>query len=462
MENKQGNILGTQPIGQLLLKFAVPSIIAMQVSALYNIVDQIFIGHSVGVLGNAATNVAFPLSTVCVALCLLFGVGGAANFNLCMGAGDKERARHFVGNAVALLLLSGILLSLFSFILLEPMMRFFGATPDVLGYALEYTGITLWGFPFLIIANGGANLVRADGSPKYSMMCMLVGAIINTVLDPLFIFGFDMGMKGAAWATVIGQVVSGLMVIVYLIHMKTVKLSLSDLKLSGKRVVQITSLGLAGCFNQLAMMVVQITMNNTLTYYGGKSAYGSEIPLACAGIIAKVNMIYFSIIIGISQGLQPIVSFNYGARKYGRVHDTYRLALISATVVSTLAFLCFQLFPRQITSLFGQGSEEYFRFAENYFRTFLFFTFLNEIQPITSNFFTAIGKATRGAVLALTRQIIFLLPLILILPMLIGIDGVMYAGPVADFAAAVLAFVMGFISLKQLRKMEAETNLLEE
>ena len=183
MENKQGNILGTQPIGQLLLKFAVPSIIAMQVSALYNIVDQIFIGHSVGVLGNAATNVAFPLSTVCVALCLLFGVGGAANFNLCMGAGDKERARHFVGNAVALLLLSGILLSLFSFILLEPMMRFFGATPDVLGYALEYTGITLWGFPFLIIANGGANLVRADGSPKYSMMCMLVGAIINTVLD---------------------------------------------------------------------------------------------------------------------------------------------------------------------------------------------------------------------------------------------------------------------------------------
>ena len=179
MENKQGNILGTQPIGQLLLKFAVPSIIAMQVSALYNIVDQIFIGHSVGVLGNAATNVAFPLSTVCVALCLLFGVGGAANFNLCMGAGDKERARHFVGNAVALLLLSGILLSLFSFILLEPMMRFFGATPDVLGYALEYTGITLWGFPFLIIANGGANLVRADGSPKYSMMCMLVGAIIN-------------------------------------------------------------------------------------------------------------------------------------------------------------------------------------------------------------------------------------------------------------------------------------------
>ena len=335
MENKQGNILGTQPIGQLLLKFAVPSIIAMQVSALYNIVDQIFIGHSVGVLGNAATNVAFPLSTVCVALCLLFGVGGAANFNLCMGAGDKERARHFVGNAVALLLLSGILLSLFSFILLEPMMRFFGATPDVLGYALEYTGITLWGFPFLIIANGGANLVRADGSPKYSMMCMLVGAIINTVLDPLFIFGFDMGMKGAAWATVIGQVVSGLMVIVYLSHMKTVKLSLSDLKLSGKRVVQITSLGLAGCFNQLAMMVVQITMNNTLTYYGGKSAYGSEIPLACAGIIAKVNMIYFSIIIGISQGLQPIVSFNYGSSCFNFCNGCFYISIFMLPTLPT-------------------------------------------------------------------------------------------------------------------------------
>lgn len=458
MENR-GNILGTQPVGKLLLKFAIPSIIAMQVSALYNIVDQVFIGHSVGVLGNAATNVAFPLSTICTALCLLFGLGGAANFNLSMGAGDRERAAHFAGNAAGLLILSGVCLSLISFLFLKPMMLFFGATPDVLDYALEYTGITLFGFPFLIIANGGANLVRADGSPKYSMMCMLTGAIINTVLDPLFIFVFGLGMKGVALATVIGQVASGMMVILYLRKMKTVHLTLRDLKPSGKMALQIVSLGLAGCFNQMAMMVVQITMNNTLTHYGADSSYGSDIPLACAGIIAKVNMIYFSIIIGTSQGLQPIVSFNYGAKQYDRVRKTYRLAVTAATIVSTCAFLCFQFFPRQIIGLFGSGSEEYFRFAERYFRIYLFFTFLNGIQPITSNFFTAIGKATRGALLALTRQIIFLLPLILVLPMLMGIDGVMYAGPIADFAASILALLMGRAALQQMKKQELQQQM---
>lgn len=209
----------------------------------------------------------------------------------------------------------------------------------------------------------------------------------------------------------------------------------------------------------MAMMVVQITMNNTLTHYGADSSYGSDIPLACAGIIAKVNMIYFSIIIGTSQGLQPIVSFNYGAKQYDRVRKTYRLAVTAATIVSTCAFLCFQFFPRQIIGLFGSGSEEYFRFAERYFRIYLFFTFLNGIQPITSNFFTAIGKATRGALLALTRQIIFLLPLILVLPMLVGIDGVMYAGPIADFAASILALLMGRAALQQMKKQELQQQM---
>lgn len=439
MNSQQENPLGTEKIGKLLVSFAIPSIISMLISALYNIVDQFFIGRSVGILGNAATNVAFPLTITCTALSLMIGVGSAANFNLAMGRGKDKDAAQFAGNAITALFFSGVLLCLVVRIFLKPMMVLFGATPDVLSYALTYTGITSFGFPFLIFATGGSNLIRSDGSPKYSMLCMLSGALINTVLDPLFIFGFDLGIAGAAWATVIGQVVSAAMVAGYLMRYKSVKLTKAHLVPSAAKLKAMLSLGAAPCFNQLAMMVVQVVMNNSLTHYGSLSTYGSDVPLACAGIIAKVGMIFFSLILGISQGLQPIVGFNYGAGKYDRVRETYMLAIKSAFAISIVSFLCFQLFPRQIIGLFGSGSEDYFRFAEQYFRIYMFFTFCNCFQPITANFFTSIGKATRGIFLSLTRQIIFLLPLILILPMIWGIDGIMYAGPVADCAAAVLA-----------------------
>ena len=450
MNHTTANPLGTEKIPRLLVRFAVPSIIAMLVSALYNMVDQFFIGHSVGMLGNAATNVAFPLNTTCTAIALLFGIGGAANFNLCMGAGREDEARRYLGTAVSMLVICGLDLCLIVNIFLEPMMKAFGATDDVLGYALTYTGITAFGFPFVILATGGGHLIRADGSPKFSMVCMLTGAVLNTILDPLFIFVFDWGIAGAAWATVIGQVISASIAAWYLAHYKTVTLRLADLKPKVRDCLQILSLGMAPCFNQLAMMVVQITMNNVLTSYGALSSYGSEIPLACAGIIAKVSMIFFSFVIGISQGLQPITSFNYGAQKGRRVKESFWLALDAATAISTLAFLVFQIFPRQIIALFGSGSEDYFRFAEQYFRIFLFFTFLNGIQPISSNFFTSIGKAKLGVFLSLTRQIIFLLPLILLLPVFMGIDGVMYAGPIADLAAALLA---GVLILREMKKL---------
>lgn len=403
-------------------------------------------------LGNAATNVAFPLTITCTAISLLCGIGGAANFNLCMGREDRKQAEKFAGNTIALLLLGGIILCLVVRIFLKPMMLLFGATSDVLDYSLVYTGITSFGFPFVILATGGCNLIRADGSPRLSMVCTLTGAIINTILDPLFIFVFGMGMAGAAWATVIGQVVSGLMVILYLTHFKTVRLTWKSLKLNKKACFLIISLGAAPCFNQLAMMVIQIVMNNSLTYYGAKSSYGSEIPLACAGIISKVNMIFFSLVIGLSQGLQPIVSFNYGAEKYERVKETYWKSAVTATVISVFSFLCFQLFPRQIIGLFGSGSEEYFRFAEQYFRIFLFFTFLNGLQPVTANFFTSIGKAGKGIFLSLTRQIIFLLPLILLLPLFFGIDGIMFSAPVADFTAGMLAVYFAFQELRHMGK----------
>ena len=451
------NPLGSEPISTLLRRFAVPSVIAMLVSALYNMVDQLFIGHSIGVLGNAATNVAFPLSMVCTSIGLLCGIGGAANFNLCMGRREPEHAKSYVGSAISMLAILGVILCVAVQLFLRPMMLLFGATPDVIDYACTYTRITSIGFPFLIVTIGGSNLIRADGSPKFSMLCNLVGAIVNTILDPLFIFVFHMGMAGAALATITGQILSFALVVFYLRGFKTLPLSLSDLKPNMACWARIAALGATPAFNQVAMMVVQIVMNNTLTYYGSNSVYGSDIPLACAGIISKVNMLFFSFVIGISQGLQPIVSFNFGAQKYDRVKDAYKKAVFAATAISIVAFLCFQFFPRQIIGIFGSGSEEYLHFAERYFRIFLFFTFLNGIQPVSSNFFTSIGAPKKGIFLSLTRQIIFLLPLLLIFPYLFGIDGVMYTAPIADLAAASVSIVMVVREFKIMAKLQKAT-----
>ena len=451
------NPLGSEPISTLLRRFAVPSVIAMLVSALYNMVDQLFIGHSIGVLGNAATNVAFPLSMVCTSIGLLCGIGGAANFNLCMGRREPEHAKSYVGNAISMLAILGVILCVAVQLFLRPMMLLFGATPDVIDYACTYTRITSIGFPFLIVTIGGSNLIRADGSQKISMLCNLVGAIVNTILDPLFIFVFHMGMAGAALATITGQILSFALVVFYLRGFKTLPLSLSDLKPNMACWARIAALGATPAFNQVAMMVVQIVMNNTLTYYGSNSVYGSDIPLACAGIISKVNMLFFSFVIGISQGLQPIVSFNFGAQKYDRVKDAYKKAVFAATAISIVAFLCFQLFPRQIIGIFGSGSEEYLHFAERYFRIFLFFTFLNGIQPVSSNFFTSIGAPKKCIFLSLTRQIIFLLPLLLIFPYLFGIDGVMYTAPIADLAAASVSIVMVVLEFKIMAELQKAT-----
>lgn len=441
MRNKK-NPLGEENTTNLLVQFAIPSIIAMLVSSLYNIVDQFFIGRSIGELGNAATNISFPLTIFCIAIALLFGIGGASAFNISMGKGEREEAVYYLGNAIVMILLGGLALCLITEIFLEPMMRFFGSPDDVLEYAKTYTRIVAIGFPFMILTAGGGHLIRADGRPRISMICNLIGAVVNTILDALFVFVLHLGMTGAASATIIGQIVSGLMVVWYLAHCKTVSIRKRHLSIRRNYVSRIASLGMAPCSNQLAMFFVQIVMNKSLKYYGSLSVYGEAIPIACAGIITKVNQVFMSFIIGISQGLQPIVSFNYGARKYDRVESAYKKAVGSGFVLSLGAFFLFQFAPRQIISIFGDGSAEYYQFAENYFHIFLFFTFINFMQPITSNFFTAIGKPKRGVFLSLTRQILFLLPLILILPLYLGIDGIMYAGPIADFMAGLIAALM--------------------
>ena len=452
MNKETNNPLGVQPVNRLLSQFAIPSIISMLVGSLYNLVDQFFIGQRVGELGNAATNIAFPLSTSCLALALLIGIGGSSAFNLAMGSGHEKRAVNIMGNAVVLLAGSGLVLSIITLLFLKPLLLFFGSPKAVLPYAMEYTKITAFGFPFLLLSTGGGHLIRADGRPRITMLCNLVGAVLNTILDALFVFGLNLGMSGAALATIIGQIVSGALAIGYLMHGKTVTIRRENLRIKWENVTRIASLGMAPCSNQVAMMVVQIIMNQSLKHYGSHSIYGENIPIACAGIITKVNMIFMSFVIGLSQGLQPIASFNYGAGKKGRVKEAYMKAISIGAVLAVIAFLMFQFFPRQIISIFGDGSELYYQFAIRYFHVFLFFTFVNFMQPITSNFFTAIGKPKVGSFLALTRQILFLLPLILLFPLFLEIDGIMYAGPVADCLAAVVCFIMVYRELRNFNQ----------
>lgn len=450
--SQEQNPLGTAPVGGLIGKFAIPAIISMLVSALYNIVDQIFIGQGVGMLGNAATNVAFPVTTIATALALLLGIGGASNYNLEMGAGREKKASSIAGTALSTLVITGVILAVAVLLFLRPLLSLFGATTDVMPYAVDYLGITAVGLPFYALSIGGNHIVRADRSPTYSMTCVLTGAIINTILDPLFIFGFGWGIKGAAWATVIGQVVSGILVVIYFGKFRKMYLEMSMLKPSSECLKAIISLGMASCINQIAMAVVQIVLNNILRYYGGLSVYGSDIPIACVGVISKVNQVFMAICIGISQGCQPIWGFNYGAKKYDRVRLAYRYSVIACTAIATVFFLCFQLFPHQIVSIFGTGSDLYFQFAERYLKIFMFMTFANGIQPMSSGFFTSIGKAKLGIVMSLTRQVLFLLPLIVVFSLIMGIDGVMYAGPIADAAALSLAILFARRELVAMKK----------
>ena len=422
MTSEQQNPLAVDKISSLILRFSVPSIIAMLVSAVYNIADQLFIGNAVGTLGNAATNIAFPLAMMCTGLGLLFGIGGAASFNLHMGAGKKEKAPYFVGNAITMLLTVGILLFAITELFLNPLLVGFGSPADVLPLARQYVRVTAIGFPFLILTIGSGHLIRADGSPKMAMFVNISGAVINIVLDAVFVLGLTLHSE----------------------HFRP----------NASHLAQICSLGMASAINQVAMMIVQITMNNLLKHYGAQSVYGESIPIACSGIVMKVNQLYFSVIIGLSQGSQPIQSFNYGAKQYNRVKESYRLAITVGAIVSIVSFLLFQIFPRQILGLFGSGSKEYFDFGVNYFRIFLLFTWLNFMQPISSTFFSSIGKAYKGTFLSLTRQILFLLPLLLLFPRFWGIKGILYASPVADVLSFAVGLAMVIHEFQLIRKLE--------
>ena len=432
------NPMGTQPIKKLLMQLAIPAMIANVVNALYNIVDQIFIGQGVGYLGNAATNIAFPITTICLALGLMTGVGAASNFNLELGRKEVEKARKIAGTAVIQLIVMGIAVCLLVQIFLAPLMQLFGATDQIFDYAMEYSRITAYGIPFFLFSTGFNPLVRSDGRATFSMMAIIAGAVLNTVLDPIFIFVFQMGIAGAAWATVISQMVSALLLFAYIPKFRSVKFQWEDFIPHMKQVEAIAALGLTSFIFQISALIVQIVSNNLLKTYGAMSIYGSEIPIAVGGIVAKVFVIFIALIIGMTQGVQPIVGYNYGAKYYERVRQTIFLALKIGFGLSFVTWAVFEIFPLQIIQLFGNGNDLYFEFGIRYMRYFMLFTLINGITILITTFFPAIGKAKTGAFLSLARQLLILLPVMLLMTYIFGVEGMMFATPVSDVISLVL------------------------
>ena len=451
-EIKELNPLGYKPVGKLLKSLAIPAIIANLVNALYNVVDQIFIGQGIGYLGNAATNIAFPIITMCLAIGLTLGIGGASNFNLELGKGYPEKSKHTAGTAASTLIIIGIILCISVRIFLEPLMISFGATDKILEYSMEYTGITSYGIPFLLFSIGVNPLVRADGNAKYSMIAIVIGAILNTILDPLFMFVYNWGIAGAAWATVISQIISASLLLMYFPRFKSVKFSLNDFIPQLHYLKRIISLGFASFIYQFSNMIVLVTTNNLLKIYGKNSIYGSDIPIAVFGIVMKINVIFIAIVLGLVQGAQPIFGFNYGAKNYHRVRETMRLLLKVTFSIATILFIIFQVFPKQIISLFGEGDKLYFEFAIKYTRIFLAFISLNSIQISIATFFPSIGKAIKGATVSLTKQLIVLFPLLLILPRFFGVEGVIYATPLTDLVAFTVAIIFLINEFKHMPK----------
>lgn len=447
----------TEPIGRLIVKFAVPSVIALLVNSLYNIVDQIFIGWGVGYLGNGATNIVFPITIIALALSMMIGNGGAAYLSLKMGEGEVETAKKGVGNAVTLVTIVSILLAVIFLVWIDPILTLFGATDVLRPFALEYGFIIGAGLPFMMISAAINSMIRADGSPKYAMLSMVIGAIINVILDPVFIFVFQMGVKGAAIATIIGQVASFVVSVLYMPHFKSVQLNKSSFAPCAKVSVNIVIFGLSSFITQFAITIVMALTNNLLAKYGAQSVYGAEIPLTATGIVMKVNQIMIAILLGIATGTQPIIGYNYGAKSYHRVKKALEISLIASEIVSVAALLTFQFAPMSVVSLFGSEEGLYNEFAVKAFRIFLMLCPLTGFQTIAAVYLQAVGKPVKSAILSLARQIIFFVPTALILPVFLGVEGVLWTGPVADGLAFLLSLAFLLYERNHLKRGHLET-----
>lgn len=450
--------LGKDKINKLILSFSIPCVISMLINSIYNIVDQIFIGKGVGTLGNAATNVIFPLIIIFNAVAGLIGNGAAANLSLKLGEKNKKATAKSIGQAVSLTIILSIVISGIAYIFLPQLVYLFGCTESVYKYAVDYGRIIVIGAPFMLIYSSFSSIIRADGSPKYSMIMLVIGAIINIILDPIFIFGFDMGVKGGALATIIGQIVSFVIAIIYLFKIKSVKLTKNDFKLD-KDVFRILALGISSFITQATILVLFIFMNNILTKLGANTKFGADIPLSVYGVISKINSLYISTVLGISIGSQPIIGFNYGAGNKFRVKETIRKVLIINFIIGIIFNLLFVLFPKQITGIFISSNDVsynlFMEFAVLMCHSFLLVISLNAFEMTTSIVIQSLGNVVKSTAVTFIRQIILLIPISLILAFVFnkGIYGVLYAGCIAD----VLCFIITiFIIKSEYKKLGKE------
>ena len=448
-----GEELGTAPLTPLIAKYAVPSIISMLVGAVYNLTDQIFIGHVVGVVGNAASNVVFPTVTLSTAICMLLGIGTAANFNISQGAGKLDEARKYVYTGLTVTAAIGLLTGLLVYLFRGQIIDLCGASPsgNVYPYAKDYLTISAIGLPFYIFASAAATTIRADGSPRYSMLYSIVGAALNVGLDWLFMYPLGLGIKGAAMATVISQVISFVMAVLYFFRFKAFDLRMRDITVSVPHMRESMKAGIPTFINQILLMTTNIVLNNMLETYGAQSNYGADIPLAVSGVAQKTNMIMISFAVGIAQGCQPIWGYNLGAKNYHRVKGTYYRAFAAAFGIGVLFFVALQLFPREIVSIFGTGSDLYFEFAEKYLKIYMMFVFFQNIQPVTVTYFSATDNPRQGLLVSLSRQGLFLIPLLIILPKYMGIHGILTASPISDALAFIVSISMVLLSFRKYR-----------
>ena len=454
---ENSNILGTEKISKLMFKFSVPCILSLLIGALYNIVDQIFIGNSeLSTLGNAATGAVFPIFIVAQAFAWCFGDGCAAYLNICQGKKDTASAHKAIGTGITVTLFSAFVLMAIFYPLKMRLLPVFGASENSIGMAVKYFDIILAFFPAYMLSNMINSVVRSDGSPTWAMIAMLIGAATNLILDPIFIFGFHWGMKGAAFATVIGQVISFVLSALYLFKTKTFKLSAKSFIPDFKAFSGAMKLGISTFVTQMTILVISVTCNIFLSKYGALSVYGVDIPIAVIGIESKVFTVVINIVVGIILGCQPIIGYNMGAQKYDRVKKLYFSILFCTLAVGIMSTVLFEFFPDKVVGLFGTPTnipnpDDYWIFAEKLFRIFLSLITFTCVVKMSSIFFQAVGKPVYAIVTSIIRDIVFFVPLVIILPKFFGIEGILYAAPISDIVAMAVTVVLTVVYMRKLK-----------
>ncbi len=439
--------LGTERIGKLLVRFSVPCILSMVIGALYNIVDQLFIGNSeLGYLGNAATSIVYPITIIVLAFGLMWGDGCAAYLSICQGKRDTAKVSRAIGGCIAASAVIGLLLAAICAIFAKPLLSVLGASGETLNYAGEYLYTLLFVIPFYLVATMLVSVVRADGSPRYSMLATCSGCIVNLILDPVLIYGAGMGMRGAALATVIGQLTCFLYMMAYIPRYKTFRLSLRALIPDARLVVGSSRLGLSSFLTNISTVVLSVVTNVLLARYGATSVYGADIPIAVIGIVFKVFGIVISIAVGVSIGGQPILGYNYGAGRFDRVRETYRKIVICDVIVGFAATLLVELIPHIIIGWFGSGGELYIQYAVLSFRIYMGLILVTCLTKATAIFFQSIERPLTAVAVALSRDIVFLIPALLIFASIggaeRGVETLLWSAPVADILSLILTVVL--------------------